>query len=91
MASWHRRRLHVIATVEDLRLHGIAVALREGPTPEHLRGVRAGRVALAVVAMETAQLDDVADLRADVLLEGGRRRRGLVVVVFAVIVAVVAS
>jgi DNA-binding transcriptional LysR family regulator len=49
----------------------IAVTLREGTTPTHLRRVRAGRLELAVVALDSDALDTVDDLHADVIYEGG--------------------
>ena len=48
----------------------VAVTLREGTTPTHLRRVRAGRLELAVVATGTGLPHDVDDLRSEVLLEG---------------------
>ncbi|MDA0161580.1 LysR substrate-binding domain-containing protein [Solirubrobacter ginsenosidimutans] len=49
----------------------ITVTLREGTTPTHLRRVRAGRLELAVVALDPDALDTVQDLSADVVYEGG--------------------
>lgn len=45
----------------------VVTTLREGTTPTHLRRLRAGRLELAVIALEPDALDD---LRSDVLLEG---------------------
>jgi DNA-binding transcriptional LysR family regulator len=60
---------------------GVAVTLREGTTPTHLRRVRAGRLELAVVAIGTGLPYDVDDLRSDVLLAGSPVESGLRVAV----------
>jgi DNA-binding transcriptional LysR family regulator len=48
----------------------VVVTLREGTTPVHLRRVRAGRLELAVVALDPAELGELDDLRVEVLFEG---------------------
>ncbi len=54
-----------------LRAHpAVVVTLREGATPTHLRRLRAGRVELAVVALDRAAPPALDDLRVERLLEG---------------------
>lgn len=55
------------------RVHpGLVVSLREGPTPTHLRRLRAGRIEVAVVAVGDGLPGyELAGLRTDLLLEGG--------------------
>jgi len=48
----------------------IVVTLREGTTPTHLRRLRAGRLELAVIALDPDAVDPLDDLRTDVLFEG---------------------
>jgi DNA-binding transcriptional LysR family regulator len=60
------------------RYPGIVVTLREGTTPAQLRRLRAGRLELAVIALDTEAGTDAGtgagvpldDLRTDILLEG---------------------
>lgn len=49
---------------------GVLVTLREGPTPTHLRRVRAGRLAVGVVALGREELEDAGDLRCEVIVRG---------------------
>lgn len=49
---------------------GVEVALGEASTPALLRRLRAGRIEVAVVALDTAGLRDAADLRVEHLLTG---------------------
>jgi DNA-binding transcriptional LysR family regulator len=54
-----------------LRAHpAVIVTLREGPTPTHLRRLRAGRLELAVVALDRYAPPALEDLRVERLLEG---------------------
>jgi DNA-binding transcriptional LysR family regulator len=49
----------------------ITVTLREGTTPTHLRRVRAGRLELAIIALDSDAVHELDDLRAEVVVEGG--------------------
>lgn len=49
---------------------GVVVNLREGTTPTHLRRLRAGRIELAVIALDPDGIGALDDLRTDVLLQG---------------------
>jgi len=54
-----------------LRAHpAVVVTLREGTTPTHLRRLRAGRLELAVVALDRDAPPALDDLRVERLLEG---------------------
>ncbi len=54
-----------------LRAHpAVGVTLREGSTPTHLRRLRAGRLELAVVALDPDAPSTLDDLRVERLLEG---------------------
>jgi len=54
-----------------LRAHpAVVVTLREGSTPTHLRRLRAGRLELAVVALDAQAPPALDDLRVERLLEG---------------------
>jgi DNA-binding transcriptional LysR family regulator len=50
---------------------GIAVTLREGPTPTQLRRLRAERIEVAVIAVGAGLEYSLEGLRADVVLQGG--------------------
>ena len=49
----------------------IVITLREGSTPAQLRRLRAGRLELAVVALDPDAPEALDGLRADALIEGG--------------------
>jgi DNA-binding transcriptional LysR family regulator len=51
----------------------IAITLREGTTPTHLRRVRAGHLEVAVIALDFDAVHELDDLAADVVYEGRLR------------------